>query len=224
MIAPLVLFDLDGTLVDSAVDLLNALNRVVVDAGRPALPLESIRPVVSKGARAMLAVAFPDETAEAREARVAPFLAYYAEAVAHHSTPFDGIEEVLRAIEAAGARWGIVTNKPLYLARGVVDSMGWTGRSVVLVGGDSLPRKKPEPDQLFLACDSAGVPAAQCVYVGDDERDVVAARRAGMAAVAALWGYREAHEDPLAWNADRAVVAPRGLLVPGVLAPMHVGA
>ena len=223
-IAPLVLFDLDGTLVDSAVDLLNALNRHVVDAGRPALPLAAIRPVVSKGARAMLAVAFPDEDDAAREARVAPFLAYYAEAVAHHSTPFAGIEDVLGAIEAAGARWGIVTNKPLYLARGVVESMGWTERCAVLLGGDSLPRKKPEPDQLLLACDLVGVPAARCVYVGDDERDIVAARRAGMAAVAALWGYRGEREDPLAWGADRAIEAPAGLQLPGVLAPLHVDA
>ena len=217
-IAPVVLFDLDGTLVDSAVDLLNALNRVVVDAGRAALPLSAIRPVVSKGARAMLGVAFPDESADVREARVAPFLAYYAEAVAHHSTPFAGIEAVLAAIENSGARWGIVTNKPLYLARGVVDSMGWADRCAVLIGGDSLPRKKPDPDQLLLACDTLGVAPGECVYVGDDARDIVAARRAGMASVAALWGYREAHEDPLDWNADRNVAEPCGLLDPGVLA------
>jgi 2-phosphoglycolate phosphatase len=217
-IAPLVLFDLDGTLVDSAVDLLNALNRVVVDAGRAALPLSAIRPVVSKGARAMLGAAFPDESPDVREARVAPFLAYYADAVAHHSTPFDGIADVLAAIEGQGSRWGIVTNKPLYLARGVVDSMGWRERCAVLVGGDSLPRKKPDPDQLLLACDELAVAPAACVYVGDDERDIVAARAAGMASVAALWGYREAHEDPATWLADRSVAEPRGLLDPGVLA------
>jgi phosphoglycolate phosphatase len=102
--------------------------------------------------------------------------------------------------------------------------MGWAERSAVLIGGDSLPRKKPDPDQLLLAADTLGVTPADCVYVGDDERDIVAARRAGMASVAALWGYREAHEDPLAWNADRAVAAPRGMLVPGVLAPLHVDA
>jgi 2-phosphoglycolate phosphatase len=218
-IARVVLFDLDGTLVDSAVDLLNALNRVVVDAGREALPLSAIRPVVSKGARAMLAVAFPGESAQAREMRVAPFLAHYAAAVAHHSTPFDGIAEVLAGIEAAGARWGIVTNKPLYLAEGVVASMGWSERSAVLIGGDSLPRKKPDPDQLLLACDTLGVTPADCVYVGDDERDIVAARRAGMASVAALWGYREAHEDPATWQADRTADAPRDLLAAGLLAP-----
>jgi phosphoglycolate phosphatase len=222
-IAPLVLFDLDGTLVDSAVDLLNALNRVVVDAGRAALPLAAIRPVVSKGARAMLAVAFPDEAAEIREARVAPFLAYYAQAVAHHSTPFDGVADVLAAIEAAGSRWGIVTNKPLYLARGVVDSMGWTSRCAVLVGGDSLPRKKPDPDQLFHACERLGVRPEDCVYVGDDERDIVAAGAAGMPSVAALWGYREAHEDPSTWRADRYADAPRDLLTDGVLAALAAG-
>jgi 2-phosphoglycolate phosphatase len=217
--ATVVLFDLDGTLVDSAVDLLNALNRVVVDAGRAALPLAAIRPVVSKGARAMLAVAFPDEAADARERRIAPFLAYYADAVAHHSTPFAGIEAVLAAIEGQGARWGIVTNKPLYLARGVVDSMGWRERCAVLVGGDSLPRRKPDPDPLLLACDTLGIAPHEGVYVGDDERDILAARAAGMASVAALWGYREAHEDPAAWNADRTVAGPEGLLDPGVLAP-----
>jgi 2-phosphoglycolate phosphatase len=221
-IAPVVLFDLDGTLVDSAVDLLNALNRVVVDAGRAALPLTAIRPVVSKGARAMLGVAFPDESVEQREARVAPFLAYYADAVAHHSTPFAGIEAVLAAIEASGARWGIVTNKPLYLARGVVDSMGWRERCAILIGGDSLPRKKPDPDQLLLASDTLEVTPRECVYVGDDERDIVAARAAGMASIAALWGYREAHEDPRAWNADRNVAEPDGLLAPGVLSA-HAG-
>jgi phosphoglycolate phosphatase len=223
-VAPLVLFDLDGTLVDSAVDLLNALNRIVADEGGAPLPLAAIRPVVSKGARAMLAVAFPERDADARELLVAPFLARYAEAVAHFSTPFEGVAEVLVAIESAGARWGIVTNKPLYLARGVVDTMGWRERCAVLIGGDSLPRKKPEPDQLFLACDTLGVAAPQCVYVGDDERDIVAARDAGMASVAALWGYREAHEDPATWRADHAVALPFGLLAPGVLATRHDGA
>jgi 2-phosphoglycolate phosphatase len=223
-IAPAVLFDLDGTLVDSAVDLLNALNRIVVEEGGAPLPLAAIRPVVSKGARAMLAVAFPGRDAAAREALLAPFLARYAEAVARFSTPFEGIEAVLQAIEAAGARWGIVTNKPLYLARGVVESMGWAQRCAVLVGGDSLPRRKPDPDPLLLACDTLGIAPARCVYVGDDARDIVAAHAAGMASVAALWGYREAHEDPAQWRADRTVELPAGLLAPGVLCPRHADA
>lgn len=218
VLAPAILFDLDGTLVDSAIDLLNALNQVLRRQGRAALPLAAIRPVVSKGARAMLSVAFPDHDDAGREALLQPFLDAYAGAVAAHSTPFDGIEEVLRAIEVAGSRWGIVTNKPLYLARDVVSGMGWSGRCAVLLGGDSLATKKPEPDQLFAACAMLGLAPAACVYVGDDERDVIAAHRAGMKAVAALWGYREAHEHPRDWHPEVIVEQPRDLLAAGVLA------
>jgi phosphoglycolate phosphatase len=134
------------------------------------------------------------------------------------------VDAVLAAIEAAGARWGIVSNKPHYLAVPVVESMGWATRCAVLYGGDSLPRKKPDPDQLLAAAADCGVAPGDCVYVGDDERDIVAARAAGMASVAALWGYREAHEDPATWRADHAVALPFGLLAPGVLATRHDGA
>jgi len=219
VIAPLVLFDLDGTLVDSAVDLLNALNVLAAREGQPPATLAAIRPVVSKGARAMLAVAFPDRGEDAREALRQPFLDTYAAAISAHSTPFDGVEAVLAAIEAAGARWGIVSNKPEYLAVEVVAAMGWSGRCAVLLGGDSLPKRKPDPDQLLHACEVLGVAAADCVYVGDDERDIVAAQRAGMKSVAALWGYRLEHEDPLAWAADAMVETPAGLLQAGVLSP-----
>jgi phosphoglycolate phosphatase len=220
-IAPVVLFDLDGTLVDSAVDLLNALNQIVVAQGQPALPLSTIRPVVSKGARAMLRVAFPDRDEASRELLLQPFLDCYEAAVAHHSTPFDGIEETLRLIEAAGSRWGIVTNKMHYLAKEVVASMGWASRNSVLIGGDTLPNKKPDPDQLFLAAEKLGVMPQDCIYVGDDERDIVAARNAGMVSVAALWGYREAHENPLDWRPDRFAETPRDLLRAGMLSASH---
>ncbi|MEO8161113.1 MAG: phosphoglycolate phosphatase [Arenimonas sp.] len=219
MIAPLVLFDLDGTLVDSAVDLLNALNQLAARESHAPATLEAVRPVVSKGARAMLAVAFPERDEDAREALRQPFLDTYAAAISAHSTPFEGVQSVLAAIEAAGARWGIVSNKPYYLAVDVVLAMGWNGRCAVLLGGDSLPRRKPDPDQLLEACARLGVAAADCVYVGDDERDIVAAQRAGMKSVAALWGYRLEHEDPRSWAADLMVEAPVGLLQAGVLAP-----
>jgi len=218
VIAPLVLFDLDGTLVDSAVDLLNALNTLAAREGHAPATLEAIRPVVSKGARAMLAVAFADLDEDAREALRQPFLDTYAAAISAHSTPFDGVEPVLAAIEAAGARWGIVSNKPHYLAVDVVAAMGWNARCAVLLGGDSLPRRKPDPDQLFAAADALQISPSECVYVGDDERDIVAAQRAGMKSVAALWGYRLDHEDPQTWAADVMVELPAGLLAPGVLA------
>lgn len=215
--APVVLFDLDGTLVDSAVDLHAALQQIVLGEGQAPVALAAIRPVVSKGARAMLAVAFPERDDAAREKLLQPFLDVYAGAVASHSTPFDGIATVLDAIEGAGSRWGIVTNKPYYLARGVVDAMGWRDRCAILIGGDTLARKKPEPDQLFLASHSLVVKPGQCVYVGDDERDIVAARRAGMKSVAVLWGYRQAHEHPRDWHPDALVEHPRDLLATGVL-------
>ena len=215
---PVILFDLDGTLVDSAVDLLNASNVILQQTGRRPLTLAQLRPVVSKGARAMLAVAFPELNEEQRLQYLQPFLDCYQQAVAQHSTPFADIETVLSTIEESGSRWGIVTNKPYYLAKEVVHSMGWTHRSAVLIGGDTLPRKKPDPDQLFHACQLLAVQASDCVYVGDDERDVLAARHAGMKSVAALWGYREAHDDPINWLADVMAKMPLDLLAAGVLA------
>ena len=203
-----VLFDLDGTLVDSAPDLLAATTRVLADAGEPSLTLAEFRPVVSKGARAMLALAFPKLDAAQREALLQPLLDRYASAIAVHSRPFDGIEPLLDRIERAGMRWGIVTNKSEALAREVVHAMGWGERSAVLVGGDTLEAKKPDPAPLLHACATLGVEPAHCVCVGDDVRDIQAARAAGMAAVAALWGYREAHEDPSVWGADVCIAYP----------------
>lgn len=203
-----VLFDLDGTLVDSAPDLLVATNRLLVDAGRPLLKLETLRPVVSKGSRAMLAVAFPDLDVAARETLVPAFLDYYGAAISDQSRAFEGVEQLLGRIERARVRWGIVTNKPEGLARAVVDKLGWAQRCAVLVGGDTLPKKKPDPDQLLHACAQLGIDPGRCVYVGDDERDVQAARAAAMPSVVALWGYREAHDDPTLWGADRRIGFP----------------
>ncbi len=203
-----VLFDLDGTLVHSAPDLLEAVNRVLADAGAPPLRLDELRPVVSKGARAMLALAFPQRDAAQRELLVQPMLDHYASAIAVHTRPFDGVESLLARIERAGLRWGIITNKSEALAREVVHAMGWSERSAVLIGGDTLPTRKPSPAQLLHACELLGMTPDQSIYVGDDERDIQAARAAGMPSVAALWGYREAHEKPEDWQADRCIAHP----------------
>jgi phosphoglycolate phosphatase len=214
-----VLFDLDGTLVDSAPDLCNAVNRVVADLGQAPVPLARLREVVSKGGRAMLAAALPRLTDEERAPLLAPFLAYYAQALAVDSVLFDGVAGLLDGIEARGLRWGIVTNKPEYLARGVVQGFGWAQRSAVLIGGDTLPRHKPDPDQLLLACEQMALTPAQVIYVGDDQRDIQAARAAGMASVAALWGYREPHDNPLDWGADHAFAHASDLLSASGLLP-----
>lgn len=214
-----VLFDLDGTLVDSAPDLCIAVNRVVQDLGHPPVSLSRLREVVSKGGRAMIQAALPQLSDAEREPLLAPFLAHYAQALDVESRAFDGVPELLGAIEARGLRWGIVTNKPEGLAQRVVAGMGWSQRCAVLVGGDTLATRKPDPGQLFLACDRMGIAPAQAIYVGDDLRDIQAARSAGMPSVAALWGYREPGDDPSTWGADHAFADPRQLLSPGLLPP-----
>lgn len=210
-----VLFDLDGTLLDSAPDMLTTANRMRADRGRGPMTLAELRPQVSKGSRAMLSVAFPELDATARDALVAEFLAVYHEELGRHSHPFEGVEAMLGALEAAGARWGIVTNKPEYLARDILPQLGWEQRCGVLIGGDTLAERKPHPLPLLVAAERIGVAAGECVYVGDDERDIVAARAAGMPSIAALWGYRLEGDDPQAWQADRLYEHPRDLLSPG---------
>jgi len=207
-----VLFDLDGTLVDSAPDLCNAVNRVLADLGRPPVPLARLRQVVSKGGRAMLSVALPDLPEAERERLLPPFLARYGEALAVDSVAFAGVAELLAAIEARGLRWGIVTNKPEGLARGVVEGFGWQSRCAVLVGGDTLPTRKPDPGTLLHACAALGIDAGEALYVGDDLRDVQAARAAGMPCVAALWGYREDGDDPHRWEAEHVAAQARDVL------------
>ncbi|KLJ02167.1 phosphoglycolate phosphatase [Luteimonas sp. FCS-9] len=209
-----VLFDLDGTLLDSAPDMLATVNRMRGARGRPPLALADIRPVVSRGARAMAAVAFPERDAEGVVALVPEFLAVYGEELGRHSRPFDGVETMLAALEAAGTPWGIVTNKPEYLARRIVPQLGWQDRCAVLVGGDTLAQRKPHPLPLQHASAAIGVPACDCVYVGDDARDILAARAAGMPSVVALWGYRLDDDDPIAWQGDVMIDAPEALLQP----------
>ena len=209
-----VLFDLDGTLLDSAPDMLATVNRMRAARGRAPMMLESLRPHVSRGARAMASAAFPDVAADAVPGLVPEFLDIYREELGRHGQPFDGVEAMLGALEADGVRWGIVTNKPERLARDLLPLLGWDRRSGVLVGGDSLPERKPHPLPLLHAAAAIGVAASACAYVGDDRRDIDAACAAGMASVVALWGYRLADDDPAAWQGDVMVHAPSELLDP----------
>lgn len=216
-IASVVLFDLDGTLVDSLGDLAAAVQRVGATLGRAPVPLETIRPAVSRGGRGMLGAAFPDLSEARREPLLDPFLAFYAEAIAAHSTPFDGIAEVLERIEASQSRWGVVTNKAEGLARKLLDALGLSPRCAVLIGGDTLAARKPDPLQLQVACERLGVACADAIYIGDDQRDIAAARAAGMRGIAAAWGYRDGADDIHAWGADTIFAAPRDLLAPGAM-------
>ena len=202
------LFDLDGTLLDSAPDMLATVNAMRAGRGRPPMLLVDIRPHVSKGARAMIGAAFDDVDPAVRETWIPEFLARYRDELGRHGAPFDGVEDLLHALEAAGVPWGIVTNKPEALAALLMPMLGWDTRCAVLLGGDSLPARKPDPMQLLVAAERLGLDPRDCAYVGDDERDIVAARAAGMASVVALWGYRLSEDDPFAWRGDVLVDAP----------------
>lgn len=205
------LFDLDGTLLDSAPDMLATANAMRAARGRGPMPLEALRPHVSKGARAMLGAAFADVEATEREAWVPEFLEIYERELGLHGAPFPGVEAMLAALEAAGTPWGIVTNKPEYLARKLMPLLGWENRCAVLIGGDTLAARKPDPLPLTVAAQRIGVEPGACAYVGDDERDILAARAAGMPSVVALWGYRLELDDPIAWQGDVLVDDPAAL-------------
>lgn len=209
-----VLFDLDGTLLDSAPDFVVTLDRMLHARSLPAVAPARVREVVSKGSRAMLGVAFPQLDAVARDALVPEFLDTYESLIGQHARLFDGVADMLQALEQAGSRWGIVTNKPEYLARLVLPQLGWEQRCAVLVGGDTLAERKPHPLPLQVAAQRLGVAPGDCVYVGDDERDIQAARAAAMPSVAALWGYRLDGDDPLSWQADKMVETPAALSRP----------
>ncbi|MEO6264550.1 MAG: HAD hydrolase-like protein, partial [Luteimonas sp.] len=158
----LVLFDLDGTLLDSAPDFVATINAMRAERGEAAMSVETLRPHVSKGARAMLATGFPQLDAAAREEMIPAFLAVYQRELARHGAAFDGIETLLAAIEAAGSRWGIVTNKPEYLAKQLLPLLGCDLRCAVLVGGDTLPVRKPDPSPLLHAAQLLGIDVHDC--------------------------------------------------------------
>ena len=207
-----VLFDLDGTLVDSAPDMIVAMQRLRAEQGEPSIELTGVGRVVSKGGRAMLRSGFPDADETRVEALLPRFLDLYAEAIATHSTLFPGVDNVLLTLEARSLPWGIVTNKPGWLARALLAALGLDARCAALVAGDTLAQKKPDPEPILHACQLAGVAAASCVYVGDDARDIEAGERAGTMTVAAAWGYLNG-EDVQTWRADCVVAAPAELLV-----------
>lgn len=207
-----VLFDLDGTLLDSAPDMLATVNHMRSARGHGPMALEALRPHVSKGSRAMSAAAFPELGGEVPPQMIREFLDVYEQVLGQHSVLFDGVAALLDAIEAAGSRWGIVTNKPEYLARQVLPGLGWEDRCAVLVGGDTLPQRKPHPLPLLHAAAELSAAIGDCVYVGDDRRDIDAARAAGMRSVVALWGYRPDGDDPAEWGGDVMADSVRDLL------------
>lgn len=208
-----VLFDLDGTLLDTAPDMGRALNRLLAEHDRPALAAAEIRPVVSHGAAGLLRLGFgvaPDD-AGFDELR-SRFLALYAEHLAVQTRPFPGMEVVLEVIEARELAWGVVTNKPAALTEPLLAALALAERAGCVVSGDTLSQRKPHPAPLLHACRQLGVIPAACIYVGDSERDVSAGRRAGMITLVARYGYIGAHEHPGSWGAKGLLDSPLALL------------
>ncbi len=208
-----VLFDLDGTLVDSAPDLAGAGNEMRLHRGLPALPLEDFRPMVGSGARGMLGIALQVTPLDAGFIQLRDeFLARYALRLTRESRVFDEMLPVLAALEARALRWGIVTNKATLYTKPVVEGLGLAARAAVVICGDTTPHAKPHPAPLLEAARRLGVPPAACVYVGDDLRDMQAGRGAGMRTVAAAWGYLGQGEPIGDWAADAVITRPGGLL------------
>ncbi len=208
-----VLFDLDGTLIDSAPDLAGAANRLRAEHGLEPLPYERLRPMVGAGARGMVGVAFGVLPGDARfEPLRDAFLARYESGMLDRTHVFEGMHELLNALEAAGIAWGIVTNKATRFAVPVAEGLGLSPRAGALVCGDTTAHAKPHPEPLWEAARRLGHAPADCIYVGDDLRDVQAGRAAGMATVVAAWGYLGQAESIGQWGADAIVESPTSLL------------
>jgi len=208
-----VLFDLDGTLIDSAPDLAGAANALRAKHGMQPLPYEQLRPMVGTGARGMVGVAFGVAPGDERFEQLRDaFLALYELAMLDRTRVFDDIEPLLAGLETAGIPWGIVTNKATRFALPVAQGVGLVPRAGALVCGDTTPHAKPHPEPLWEAARRLGCEPAECLYVGDDLRDVQAGHAAGMGTLVAAWGYLGQGEPVQAWGADGIIESPRALL------------
>lgn len=204
-----VLFDLDGTLADTAPDLAASVNFLLAEAGRPQKSLAALRPYTSQGVRGMLGAAFgmvPDDPGY--DALATRFLDRYASHLCVDSRLFDGIEAMLDTLEDAGLRWGIVTNKRMRYTAPLVELLQLTPRTTCVVSGDTTAAAKPSPLPVLHACALLGVAPERTIYVGDDRRDILAGQAAGCRSVAVRWGYFGDSGQPDDWGADHIVDHP----------------
>lgn len=207
-----MLFDLDGTLVDTAPDMVAVLQDLQREHGQEAISYDVARMSVSNGALGLIRIAFPDADEEHRSDLHQQYLQRYTANVCRRSAVFPGLEALLDRLDAASRPWGIVTNKPARMTDPLLNKLGLADRSACIVSGDTLNQRKPHPAPLLHACDLAGFDPKSTVYVGDAERDVEAGRRAGMATIAVSYGYVMADDDPESWGADRIAADTTELL------------
>ena len=208
-----VFFDLDGTLADTAPDLAAAANKMLIDRGREPRPLETMRPLASTGARGMIwsILGIDQDHAEFNSLRD-EFLNNYEQAIHVHTDLFPTMHELLDLLEEHSIPWGIITNKHTRFTTPLVKSLGLDQRTDVIVSGDTTPHAKPHPAPLLLALSQKKINAEGAVYIGDDLRDIVAGKAAGMQTIAAAYGYCGDHEPPQTWNADFIVYDPKDLV------------
>ena len=197
-----VFLDLDGTLVDTAPDMVAILQRMQQEHGIDSVSYELGRSHVSNGAVGLLSLGFPELEHEAGDEMHQRYLELYAEAVCVESRVFDGLNPLIDQLDEMGCPWGVVTNKPSQLTVPLLVALGLADRSACVISGDTLTVRKPDPAPILLACDIAGVDAHTSIYIGDAERDIEAGQRAGMATIAAGYGYITAEDDPREWDAD----------------------
>ncbi len=204
-----VLFDLDGTLVDTAPDLGYALNLQRANHGLPPLADAVIRPQASHGARGLLGLGFDLHPDDARFAHMREeFLLLYADNICRHSRPFPGILDLLDELERRGFAWGVVTNKPARFTEPLMSVLDLAERAACIVSGDTCPQSKPHPAPMLCAAELCGATPAQCLYLGDAERDIQAASAAAMPALVAAWGYLDAVDQPHTWGAHAQIRHP----------------
>ena len=207
-----ILFDLDGTLLDTAPDMVGALNALRVEEHEAPLPYEEVRALVSHGAGRLVKFGFPRADAAAVLTLQNRYLEIYAGGISVHTRLFVGMDQVLTELAARGLSSGIVTNKPAWLTEPLLRQLGVSDRFACVVSGDSVAERKPHPLPLLHAASLAGVDPHQCLYVGDAERDIQAAHAAGMPALVATYGYLEPEEDWRAWGGDGDISSPLQLL------------
>ncbi len=211
-----VLFDLDGTLVDTAPDMGGALNNLLIEEGLPPLPIETIRPYVSQGGLVLTQLGFSKHVEETEiEPLRQRFLQHYRAIVADQSRLFDSFEKILEVFNARQIKWGIVTNKPEWLTQPLLPLLDI--RCPVVICGDTLEHRKPHPLPLQVAAERLQVACQNCIYVGDDERDIIAGRAAEMKTLIAAWGYIGPDENLQDWQADDIIHQPLDLLTHSLL-------
>ncbi|MDR2215910.1 MAG: phosphoglycolate phosphatase [Nevskiaceae bacterium] len=210
--AAAVLFDLDGTLLDTAPDMVAALNQVRVEQGLPALDSQLARAQVSNGSTGLMTLAFPELSGEPFEQLREHFLSLYSQRIAEQTALFPGFERVLAKFKAWNMPWGIVTNKPAFLTNPLLAALNLDREAACIVSGDTLPQRKPYPEPLLHAAERLRMAPEYCVYVGDAQRDVQAAHAAGMPALVALYGYIGPQDDPRSWQPDAFIEHPYDLI------------